>query len=482
MGDAARHAAFLAIARQCKRFPEFDLQAMESILRSDEASGAPAPGVGGLSGLDRAFAHAIHDAVIARWLTLEFLISLYCARPLSQVEPRVRAAMHGGAAQLVFMDRVPAHAAINHAVEWAKAVANPGAAGLVNAVLRRVARLVARDEPSEESRVRRGSYTDRRDELPIMVGGTGLGGASLESNVLVAQILPEDPVDRLCIATSHPKALVEPWLKGYSMREVRRRCLHTLLDPPIVVNVTSACAPLPVCLSPHDVPGHAVFRGSRTELVAMLEERSDLWVQDAASSNAVASIAHLRPSLILDLCAGQGTKTRQLAATFPNAQIVATDIDAGRFEVLQRTFAGSANSGGQVRIVDHPRIRDDFAAKADLILLDVPCSNTGVLARRPEARYRFGAKSVDSLANAQRQIIADAIPLLAERPRGRILYSTCSLERQENQDQAAWAAKWHGFKPTHESQTLPGGVAGDPPMPSPPTAYRDGAYSVLLGT
>jgi 16S rRNA (cytosine967-C5)-methyltransferase len=196
-------------------------------------------------------------------------------------------------------------------------------------------------------------------------------------------------------------------------------------------------------------------------------------VQDPSSAGAIRSIADLRPRLIVDLCAGQGTKTRQLAATFPEARILATDIDAERFARLQATFAKSS----QVEVAPFQRVRDASLMKADLVLLDVPCSNTGVLPRRVEARYRFSAKTTASITEAQRQLIADSIPLLNTAPGSKpaILYATCSIEPEENQAQAAWARQWHRFAISRERLVLPAGGPGDPA-----TGYHDGAYSVLL--
>jgi 16S rRNA (cytosine967-C5)-methyltransferase len=117
-----------------------------------------------------------------------------------------------------------------------------------------------------------------------------------------------------------------------------------------------------------------------------------------------------------------------------------------------------------------------FHGKADLILLDVPCTNTGVLARRIEAKYRCDDDQLNRLVGIQKQIIADSIALLRSRPRGRILYSTCSLEPEENQAQVDWAARWHTFKvlafESHAPAGIPGGHA---------SAYSDGSFWALLG-
>lgn len=447
LNDAPRDAAFRALAKQCRRFPDLDLRALESIL--DELS---------LDSRDRAFVHAIYDSVIRRWITLEYLIQQRLRQEASGLEPKVRAVLLGGAAQILLLDKIPQHAAINHAVEWAKRSVRPGAGGLVNAVLRKIAALRNPDEPH------RPKFTGLRDELP-MGDGTAIP--------LTASALPEDPIARLFLSTGIPGTLGERWMRERPEREVRELALHSLLTPPTIINAAHAGAPPPAlaCLTPHTVPGHWVFSGTRIELVDLLGTRQDLWVQDPASSAGVAGIAELRPHIIADLCAGQGTKTRQLAAVFPDALIFATDIDGARTETLREVFVGHP----RVTVIGFGEVRDRLHAHADLILLDVPCSNTGVLARRPEARYRVDPEHLASLTNIQRQTIANAIPLLRERPAGKILYSTCSLEQCENDDQAAWAHKWHGFASVRPRTRLPMGSPGDPPQ-----SLADGSYSVLL--
>ncbi|HYE03342.1 MAG TPA: transcription antitermination factor NusB, partial [Phycisphaerales bacterium] len=408
---------------------------------------------------DAALAHAIYDAVIRRWITLEFLLARHLSQPIGGLEPRLRAALLVGAAQVLFLDRLPAHAVLNQAVQWAKQRIRPGAGNLVNAVLRRIVEL--RAAAGTDSRP---TYTGDRDELPRS-DGTAV--------VLAGPVLPEAEEDRLAIATSHPRALIDAWSLALGPAAARRLALHSLARPPNILNTAHARGPLPdALLTPHSIPGHHVFTGSHAELVSLLASRPDVWVQDPASSLAVRSVSGREPALVLDMCAGQGTKTRQLAATFPRARIVATDQDPGRFETLQRVFATEP----RVRVLPLPELREHILEQADLILLDVPCSNTAVLARRPEARYRFDTAHLDGLAEIQRQIIADSIPYLSVGPRRiGILYSTCSLHPSENDAQAAWAARWHRLTPRGPRLHLPQGGPGEPDH-----QYTDGSFSVLL--
>jgi 16S rRNA (cytosine967-C5)-methyltransferase len=455
LGDAARDLVYRKLARQVQNFPNLLIDEL-----NDDA-----PGTRDMNPRDLAFAHAIYDAVIARWLTLRHLIQPLLTQPITELESRLHAVLLAGAAQLLLLDKVPPYAAINHAVEWAKERIRPGAGAMVNAVLRKVARLRIPDDS-------RPAFTGSRSELPL---------PDATCIRLTDDLLPADDLERLSVAASLSPDLLVAWGKRHPLHEVRRLALHTLADPPIVLNTAHLREPLTpahsALVTPHAVPGHHVFTAGRADLLALLRDRADLWVQDPASSAPISLVADLKldAALIIDVCAGQGTKTRQLAAVFPTASIIATDTDRRRHETLSRTLADHP----RVKVVPFGTLRDDYLRRADLVLLDVPCSNTGVLPRRPEAKYRFNAESLDSLLAMQRQIIADAIPLLRDGSdgsgRGRILYATCSLEPAENEDQARWAEHWHQFHIERESRHAPAGGPGDAP-----TSYTDGSYAALL--
>ena len=109
----------------------------------------------------------------------------------------------------------------------------------------------------------------------------------------------------------------------------------------------------------------------------------------------------------------------------------------------------------------------------DLVLLDVPCGNSGVLARRPEARHRFTRESADALVVLQRKIIAQGAGWLVQTPGAALVYATCSLDPRENDEQAAWAAAAFGLTSRERPVTII-------PIADPPTAHRDGAFVAVL--
>ncbi|MCK4872768.1 MAG: hypothetical protein KAS72_08600 [Phycisphaerales bacterium] len=434
---SARGVAHSWVASQCKRFPDLTLRPMAT------------------DWLDRReadLAMAIEREVARRWLTLRRLVDVKLDRPFDELHPKVRSALLVGSAQLVFLERVAPHAAIHESVEWVKRSLGRGSSGLVNAVLRRVSDMV-------DGRV--AEYDPgARDALPLSAGG---------AVALREAVLPRAPTARLAVVTSHPPTAVRAMLSRMSERELRSLCLHSLVHPPIILNTTHASGFSCERAAPHRAPGHHVYEGDRTALSALLDAHRDVWVQDPASSAVIELVRDLEPATIMDVCAGQGTKTRQLACTFPDARIIATDVDARRRAILRRAVAGQV----QVTVVEPDRLAS-YAGQADLVLLDVPCSNSGVLARRVEARYRLGGAALESLRDLQRQIMGDSIRLLA--PDGMILYATCSLEEEENRLQVDWLAHWHRKHVLRTHRVEPTGLPGEPA-----TAYTDGSFAALIG-
>jgi 16S rRNA (cytosine967-C5)-methyltransferase len=240
------------------------------------------------------------------------------------------------------------------------------------------------------------------------------------------------------------------------------------VHPPIIVNGVPE-GPNGHPLAAHDEPGFAVVGGGGADLDAMLSGHPGTWVQDPASAAAVGATGELSPELIVEVCAGRGTKTRQLARIHPRARIVASDTSPHRLDALRALFGGH----DRVLVAEPDRLAE-FAGRADLVVVDPPCSNTAVLARRVEAKYRFGPESLRTLAQLQRRITAEALRLRAGT--GHLLYSTCSLEPEENQQQIKWMQRRHRLRPRRQVVGLPRGVPGDPPV-----RYRDGSFFGLMG-
>lgn len=397
---------------------------------------------------DAALAHAIYDAVITRWMTLSYIVGKVGRVTMNELEPRMQAVLLGGAAQLLLMDRIPVHAVLDESVQWAKTNIRTGAGGMTNAILRKVAQV--RGEKTED-------WDNEMDRIPLS------DGAGLQ---LVGMELPEDSKRRLSVSCSLPLNLLRDWFEIYG--PPREQALHTLSKAPVIIYAGAAQALDEEHLAAHESETSRVFTGGRRQLIDLLEDRDDVWVQDAASSASVDAIPACAPSVVIDLCAGQGTKTRQLLAKFPEAEVWACEVDDARLDTLSDVFRNE----DRVQVL-HVEDLVDAPRKADLVLTDVPCSNSGVLARRAEARYRPMRDQLTRLVPLQREIATTAAELLA--PSGLLAYATCSVERAENEEQAAWIAQEFGAEMLSQARVEPKGLPG-----ADPSGYWDGSFCAIF--
>ena len=405
-----------------------------------------------LEGRDQRLATHIVRLALQRWLTLEHLLDQFCRPRFARLEPSLRGVLLSAAAQIVFMDRQPAHAVVGESVELARSLVRPAAAGLVNAVLRRLSELVVHPFDTEP-------WSAAEDRLPLASGSVRL----------VKPCLPptQDWPRHLSIATSHPIDLVESWRGNFGGHRALQLCLHDIQAPPTVVAVEQGWerSGEPAACAAHEQEGFVVWEGTSPELSAFVAAHPDRRVQDPGTARAVrASALIAQPRRILDFCAGRGTKTAQLASVFREARIVATEVNPQRQEALRRRFAGSDRV-----VVVEPEQAVAGHERFDLVLLDVPCSNTAVLGRRPEARYRMRPRTVRSLVDLQRRIARQAVPL-AEAD-GLVVYSTCSLEQGENAAQLFWLSENLGLQCLESQMHFPSGSG---------RTYSDGCFYAVM--
>jgi len=347
---------------------------------------------------------------------------------------------------MLFMDRLPDYAIVDETVTLArKLVRSRGAGGLINAVLRKLAGMIKAVDHEL-------MWEEARDRLPLACG-----------TLLLHQPMLPDPANALAhwaVATSHPLPLLQAWASQYGQATTRQLVLHSLKHPPTILAATED---VPEACPAHAQRGFVLWQQDHAALTAYLSGHPHARVQDPTSAAVVAATGDLQPRAILDFCAGLGTKTGQLAAMHPQADIVATDTDATRYEQLSALPQRFAN----VQVVEPGQALGQ--GSYDLLLLDVPCSNTGVLARRPEARYRYGSKAMQALTQLQQQIIDRTLPCVKQG--GYVLYATCSIEQRENQQQRDYLLAASGGRLVNEHLTLPAGADA---------TYHDGGYYALV--
>ncbi len=476
--NPARALVMDRLTIECERYPDFSLDPL-----IPHAPHAP-QNDSGLSERDAALAHAIYDTAVRRAITISRLAGGFLKQPWHGLEPSVQAPLLVGAAQFLFFDRVPTHAAIDEAVEWTKHASGKGSSGLVNAVLRRLAGLVSRD--ADGNPIRRPAWTNSRDQLPLADG---------RALVLTSPVLPGEELSCAAVATGIPKWQVDRWADEFGADDAIHIAWHTIATGPTILHTPTTPSGIPESssLASHDSPAHRVFVGPRAGLAGLLGEHPDVWVQDPTASSAVELLEDdtrgtgfqpvftpttrgtgfqpvSPPTRIVDLCAGRGTKTRQLLVKYPDAEVIACEVNQSRLDDLHKL---AREFPGRVRVCRPEQVAEELAGACDVVVVDVPCSNSGVLARRVEARHRCSQQQVKRLNEQQQEILTLARGLLT--PGGTLLYSTCSLEHAENAAMAGWATRTLGLTLERELLTLPSGGPG-----CAPSEYHDGGYAAVL--
>lgn len=369
----------------------------------------------GLSPQDRNLATALVLGVLRWQILLDHQIQAHLARPNARLDAEVLSALRLAAFQLLHLDRIPARAAIDESVELAKQAGHHFAARMVNAVLRKLAAA-----PAAES--------SRRLGAPSMSAATDMGG------------IVSTAAD-LALATAHPLWLVERWVHFYGLEAASEICRHGQQQPELTVRLTDSgteaeIAQQGIVLQPGSLltAARSVFSGDITATRAFREGRIRMQDEGSQLVAEIAGIARLNrvesQAKILDCCAAPGGKTLILAERNPTAHIVACEVSPQRLAQLRERLAGH---DVDCRLADAATLADD--GLYDLVLVDAPCSGTGTLGRNPEIRHRLKHDGLPRQAQRQRGLLAAA--LRTTRPGGRVVYSTCSLEAEENEQVVA---------------------------------------------
>ncbi len=376
-----------------------------------------------LTAVERRLLTQLLLGTLRRQGSLDALLRPLIRRPLARVEPDVLDLLRLGAFQLLFLSHIPAHAAVNESVKLAAAI-RPGAKGFVNGVLRRVAQLRTDEQTSSPA----------ADALPLEKG---------IFRKLAQPLLPDPqqhPRAYLEQAFSQPRWLAERWLSRFGPQECFRLGFWFLDVPTLWVRVNRLKTDRDALLRRWQQAGIAAELGTHPQALRLAETHSvrDLpgyaegWfvVQDESAMQVATLLAPPPGSRILDLCAAPGGKTTHLAELMDDTgEVLACDIDLHRLATVEQLAQRLGLRSIRTQLLEPNQ--SPPAGPFDAVLLDVPCSNTGVLGRRPEVRWRLQPKELPHLVKRQWQLLEVAIERV--RPGGRIVYSTCSIEPEENQ-------------------------------------------------
>ena len=363
----------------------------------------------GISAKNRGLLTEITYGTLQHQLTLDYYLEPYLK---GKIEPWVKVLLRLSLYQMIYLDRVPEHAAINEAVEIAKKRGHGGVASVVNGVLRSIQR----------------------------------GGVRSFNSI-------SDPVEKISIETSHPAWLIKRWSEQYGMEKTREMALENNKIPPQTVRVNTVRATpeeviemleseglkavqsalVPECL--------VVSNGQPARSVAF--EKGFITIQDESSMLPVYAM-QVEPGMeVLDLCAAPGGKSTHIAEKMENrGALFSLDLHEHKVKLIEETAARLGHSIIETAVGDGRQSVERFGAERfDRILVDAPCSGLGVIKRKPDIKYTKKEEDFSRLQDIQFDLLAQAAQLL--KPEGILVYSTCTVDAQENRGTAERFLKAH---------------------------------------
>jgi 16S rRNA (cytosine967-C5)-methyltransferase len=339
---------------------------------------------------------------VLRWRSLlDDEIARASSQPLPKLDLEVLVALRLALYQMRWLDRIPARAAIHESVELVKRARKRSAAPFVNAILRKLA-----------TNVPQAKQPATTEETPQAVART----------------------------QAHPPWLVERWASQYGLPTAREICRYDQAVPTTAIRLRDPAAEAELRGEGIQLaPGALLATARRVQSGDITKTRAfrnrQIVIQDEASQLVAALVG--RGSRILDCCAAPGGKTLAIADRNPAATITALELHPHRARLLRKLLPDSSGTQEPERPENiHVVVADarhlPSSAPFDRILADMPCSGTGTLARNPEIKWRLQPHDLTDLAQRQHAILASAMSQLA--PGGRLIYSTCSLEKEENEN------------------------------------------------
>ncbi len=427
------------------------LAAIQTLVQFDERLHLTQSIMDELTGQDRQQANEYVQGVLRRRMYLDFLIDHYCSIEIATMGSFIKNILRVGIYDLLFMDGTPDYAAINEAVEIGKNKVSSKTGDLINAILRKIQREV-NELPKPSS--------DRRSAL-------------------------------VAITFSHPEWMVERYVKRFGERDAFQLMQANNRRPEYYVRVNTLRTTVEnfeLRLSKSDIeyeasewlPGYFKVQSLNKIRQKGWIEKGFCQVQDIAAGFAPWILDPQPGETVYDLCAAPGTKTIVLSDMMQNeGEILAVDINADRVAKIAENSETFGAENVKIRRAD---ITEERFKLADAVLLDAPCSGTGVLSKRADLRWRRTEDDIMKAAELQTELLDSAANMVSRG--GRLVYSTCSLEPEENWNQIEnFLKEYDNFELQDLSDYLPEEVLTHDGMAYqtlPHLHHCDGHFGVLL--
>ena len=383
-----------------------------------------------LEAREKAFIKRVTEGTIERKLELDYYLNHYASLPVKKMRPPIRCLLRMSVYQLLYMDSVPDSAVCDEACKLAEKRGFRNLKGFVNGVLRKIVR--------------------EKGSLP----------------------LPEkesEPLKYLSVKYSMPEWLVEMWMEQYG-EEITLKLLGGLLAiHPVSLRFSSLIPEMErqeLCERMEEA-GISLKTSTYLPYVYLAEHAEGLgntaeflkgacMVQDVSSALAVEAAGIGLRDFVVDVCAAPGGKSILAAEKAIEGRVLARDVSEEKLALIQENIARMGAKNLQAEIFDGTCVDEKLAGKADVVLLDVPCSGLGVIGKKRDIKYRVSRDQALRLTELQRRIVRASAGYV--KPGGTLLYSTCTIHREENEEMVKFLARELGFEPVSLEGVLPQAV------------------------
>lgn len=383
---------------------------------------------------DRAFLTRMTEGTLENLIQIDYIIDQFSKVPVRKMKPVICCIIRGAVCQIRFMDAVPDAAACNEAVRLAKKRGFQNLSGFVNGVLRSISR-------SKEAIV----WPDPK----------------------------KDPDASLSVRYSIPKWMIQMWKRELGESEPIESLLQAFLSPaPVTIRTnTQRCTPKELEQQLHAEGVSAVlckklpyaFHISGYDHLNALSSFQEglFYVQDVSSMLVAETAAPEKQEFVIDVCAAPGGKAVHMAQMMQGSgQVLARDLTQHKIDLLLENMNRCQISNMRAQVWDARVLDQTLVQKADLVVADLPCSGLGVMRRKKDIRFHMTLEKMKELAGLQREILSVVCQYV--KPGGRMIYSTCTISRQENEENADWFVSGHpDFILVSSRQILPEEGEGD---------------------
>lgn len=382
---------------------------------------------------DRAFITKIVEGTLENMIRIDYILNAFSNTKVNKMKPVIRCILRSGVYQLCFLDGIPDSAVCNEAVKLAGKRGFSSLKGFVNGVLRSIAR--GRDRivyPSRE----------------------------------------EDPVQYLSVWYSIPEWILCQWIQDYGMNRAEEMAAAFFRESPLTIRVNRNRISREELAERLEKDGIGVRESEDLEDVLYLSDYDYLngigsfreglfYVQDISSMMAVRTAAPKEGNIVLDLCAAPGGKSIHIAQLLHGTgEVIARDLTPAKTALIEENIKRCRVENMRAETADARVFDETMEEAADLVVADLPCSGLGVLGRKKDIRYKMTQEKEAELLQLQREILDVAVRYV--KPGGRLLYSTCTVHRAENEENVSRLLEQHReFKLLSQEQIFPGEQGND---------------------